>query len=473
VHRHTPPLPGNADANGLPVLSDGYRLIELVHKYWVSKGKPLVLDEWQQHLLVRILERCPEGHPRAGQLRYRQVVVSIPRQAGKSLLAAILSLYGLLQHCHSPKVLGVARSVQQANVVYGYTADAITQSKTLRSVLSPTGTRGITQARGLGSYKVLPAKPEAVQGYESTLSICDELHVMKPEIWDAIVASQRAQTDPLLVGITTAGDISSTLLKRLYAQGEAAINGAQESFGFFVWEASDPSTLSLGAITEANPAVQGGRISAQTILADDKASPPSHWQRFTLNRFVDGLAEPWVPVEAWAKCAGTGIDDFSNAYFSIEIADMWAYATITATKKIDGKIHQTLVARLVKPDLEQLKDWCKRLRKAGKATFVMDGYRKTKSLAEWLVDKGYQVHRIGSGGSRSEAANLVYSLVMRNQINHDNQPLVNTQHALARTKTTGDSLSIVSGGHDIDACYASVYGIYAAETLKKRSSGIG
>lgn len=394
-------------------------------------------------------------------------MVSIPRQAGKSLLAAVLSLYGLLQHCDAPKVLGVARGTEQAKIVYGYTYEAIATSPTLRELFRQTETRGISKVKGHGSYKVLPAKPESIQGYESTLSICDELHVMKPEIWDAIVASQRAQTNPLLVGITTAGDISSTLLKRLYAQGDAAINGAQESFGFFVWEASDPSTLSLEAITEANPAVGCGRISAQTILDDDKASPPTHWQRFTLNRFVDGLAEPWVPVEAWAKCAGTGLTDFSNCVYSIEVTSTWSYATITAAKKIDGRIHTALVARLVKPDLETLKKWAVRLRKAGRCSFVLDGYR-ARTLADCLETKGYDVTRIGSAGSRAEAASVVYSLIMRRQVNHDNQGLVNSQQATAKTKTTGSAFVIVSNGTDIDACYSSVYGIYAAEIQRER-----
>lgn len=471
AHRYTAPLPGNAGTDGLPVRSDGYRLVELVEKYWTVKGKPLRLDEWQRHLLIRILERCPDGHPRAGQLRYRQVVVSIPRQAGKSLLAAILSLYGLLQHCHAPTVLGVARGAEQAKIVYRYTYNAIASDDTLRSLFRQTETRGISRVGGIGSYKVLPAKPEAVQGYESTLAICDELHVMKPEIWDAIVTSQRAQTDPLLIGITTAGDIASVLLKRLYAQGDKAIAGEQESFGFFVWEATS-AELTVEAITEANPAVQAGRISAQTILDDEKASPPSNWKRYALNVFVDGLAEPWVPVEAWSKCAGTGLRDFSDCIYSIDVTSTYSHATITATKVIDGKAYTALVCRLVKPSIDDLKAWALRLRKAGRATFVMDGYRN-RTLADFLTDRGYEVVRIGSAGSKAEAAMMVYAAIMRGEIEHDNNGLVNTQHATAKTKSSGDQFVIVPNGADADACYASVYGIYASLIQKKRGLGIG
>ena len=48
AHRYTTPLPGNEGPDGLPIESDGYRLIELVEKYWLNKGKPLRLDDWQK-----------------------------------------------------------------------------------------------------------------------------------------------------------------------------------------------------------------------------------------------------------------------------------------------------------------------------------------------------------------------------------------------------------------------------------------
>lgn len=466
THKFTSPLPGNIDVDGLPIYSDGYRLITLVETHWQNKGKPLRLDEWQKHLLVRILERCPESHPRAGQLRYRQVVVSIPRQAGKSLLAAILSLYGLLMHSPAPKVLGVARGVEQAKIVYGYTHAAISASPTLRDLFRQTETRGITKVDAQGSYKVLPAKPEAVQGYESTLSICDELHVMRPEIWNAIVESQTAQDNPLLVGITTAGDISSVLLKALYERGESALGGTDETFGFFVYESSSDE-LSIESLTDANPAIACGRIDAATILADCKGQPPAQWKRFRLNRFIDGLAEPWVPVQAWGKCAGSGLTDFKDAIYTFDVTPTWSYATIMATKLVDGVVHQALVARLVRPTPDELQKWADKLRKAGRCSFAMDPNR-LRNLTEYLDNKGRNPLRI-YGGRKAEAAGIAYAAIMRAEVNHDNQGLVNMQHSTARTKSTGDQFIIVPGkGSDADAAYASVYGIYAAITIRKR-----
>ena len=85
--------------------TDGDRLIEFANIAWQSPESPegLSLDEWQKWLLRHILERYPADHPTyPGRLRYRQVVISVGRQNGKSLLAAILGLYGLLMHETGP-----------------------------------------------------------------------------------------------------------------------------------------------------------------------------------------------------------------------------------------------------------------------------------------------------------------------------------------------------------------------------------
>ena len=103
--------------------TDGDRLIELVELAWVSPENPkgIVLDEWQKWLLRHLLERYPDDHEdpnKAGRLRYRQVVVSLGRQNGKSVLGAILGLYGLLLHEVGPEVLSIASSVDQARIIY-------------------------------------------------------------------------------------------------------------------------------------------------------------------------------------------------------------------------------------------------------------------------------------------------------------------------------------------------------------------
>ena len=60
-----------------------------------NEDEILVLTDWQKWLLRSVLERYPDDHPepsKAGRLRYKQVVISMPRKNGKSLLGALLAL---------------------------------------------------------------------------------------------------------------------------------------------------------------------------------------------------------------------------------------------------------------------------------------------------------------------------------------------------------------------------------------------
>src|SRR6218665_2962638 len=64
--------------------SHGDWLLRLVDKVWrLPDGSRIELDVWQRWLIRAILEIYPVGHPRAGELRYRQGLVSGRRENGK------------------------------------------------------------------------------------------------------------------------------------------------------------------------------------------------------------------------------------------------------------------------------------------------------------------------------------------------------------------------------------------------------
>ncbi|WP_277033749.1 terminase large subunit domain-containing protein, partial [Propionimicrobium lymphophilum] len=103
-------------------LTAGPRLIALLERHFrLQDGQLIRLDEWQKALINHLLECYPKDWKdarHAGRLRYRQAVVSVARQNGKSLLGAAFALWGLLQHVPGASVVGLATSVDQANVVY-------------------------------------------------------------------------------------------------------------------------------------------------------------------------------------------------------------------------------------------------------------------------------------------------------------------------------------------------------------------
>lgn len=169
-------------------------------------------------------------------------MISMPRQNGKSVIGAILALYGILMHEEGPAVVSVASTADQARIVYNRVLFVIQSNAELsRRFSKMTETRGITTKDGSGTYQAKASKGDALQGIPVSLAIPDELHITKPAIWQSLVNGILTRKDGLIAGITTAGDEGSTLLKHLYVLGNKAAQGdAQlERFGFFCWQAPE------------------------------------------------------------------------------------------------------------------------------------------------------------------------------------------------------------------------------------------
>lgn len=472
--RYTPTLTGTEDFR-----TDGDKLLVFAARHWsIPDALRLVLDEWQRWLIRHILERYPDDWPvehLRGQLRYRQVVISMGRQNGKSLIAALLVIYFLALHVRGPRVIGLASIDRQAKIVYDRVKFGIDNSPALAREIKTTNTRGITRRDGSGVYQTLPAKEESAQGEPASGGIYDELHLGLAALWDALVLAQRARRNALLVGITTAGDDNSELLIRLYAEGEAAIAGEDERFGFFLWEAEDDE-LTEANVIRANPAVACGRIpldltmhEARKMDADTKRGPDGltgrqRRIRYTNNRFISGAADAWTSTHAWAQTVAVEpLDHGEELVFGIERTENYEHASITATSKAPNGYRSELVASFNEPDHELLLDACKTLARTHPgAAFTLDR-RTLADLGKALKDEGFEVWAL-TANEVETASQHAHAVISRREVEHPDDSLIRTQLARGRRRSTSDGwrLSRTLSGGDIDAVLATVYGLYVA-----------
>jgi phage terminase large subunit-like protein len=462
--------------------SDGYLLVDLIERYFTSPESPegIKLDAWQKWLLIAILERYPEDHPepnKAGRLRYRQVLVSLGRQNGKSFLAAALGIYALLLHDPGATVVSLASSADQARIIYKRVLHVATQTKLARYFKKATEYRGITTADGSGTYDVKAAKESAVQGIPGSCFLIDECHIIPRGLWGAAVLGSASRKNGIVIGITTAGDDTSETLKDLYATGAEAVEGLDpelERFGFFVWEA--PEGLEVtdpAAIYAANPAVAAGRIPIESVISDLKAIPEHEARRYRLNQFVSGTKTSWLPIEHYQKAAGHGITDLTGATLSVRVTSRWEYATIAAAKRNGDKIETELVASLIQPNENTLYNELVELyRKFGAYAIVLDS-QQLSNLQKRLKQNGYQLYALW-GKELADANSNVYQLYLQEKIEHGNDPLLTVQMPRGVPHYSGDKwfLRQVDAIGDIDALLAHVYAVHVAATRQEGSGGI-
>jgi phage terminase large subunit-like protein len=431
------------------------------------------LDEWQVRLLRAIFEVFPEGHPQAGELRYRQVIVSMGRQNGKTEIAAAIGLYGLLREVGG-YVVGIASNAEQARLVYDRASRIISSNPALkRRFAKLTETRGLHSLDG-SRYEIKAAKSTSLQGLPLTVGIVDEVHITKMALWTDLVNGTGGRRNGIVVGITTAGSDDSALLKSLYENADRAIDGELLRFGAFIWEASearipDDDDELAALLKEANPAVAEGHSSGDlaNIISDVRAMPKDEAVRYRLNRFISGDSG-YMDLSLWAACATTEQFPEGRVVVSIDRSPDWGWATLAAAIKApDGTVHTEIVASPKNPSIDQLERLSVELYRHGVSTFVVDGLG-LKELGARLKARGMPVKFMNMSDVYT-AASLFYSLTAHRKIKHAGDLLLTIQLPRAATKANGEAYRLIKGPSrmDIDAVVATVSSVYVAETLNE------
>lgn len=454
--------------------TDGDRLLDVLDHIELKPEAPgtFKLDDWQRWLIRHVLEVYPPDHPRAGQLRYRQCVISMGRQNGKSELAAVFGLYALLLQCTNPQVVSVASSVDQANIIFKRVKNVVDNTKYLKGRFKTTATRGIASrdVRRPGSYIVKAGAEASLQGLPITMCLFDEIHICKPETWDAIRFGTSAQPSAMILGITTAGDENSVLLKRLYETGkQAAVQEGDydDRFGFFLWEA--PAHLGIydpDALRAANPAIACGRIDVDQEIQALKSMPENQVRRYRLNQFV-AAESTWLPMSMWQALERGPLPDQDKVVFAVERALNWEFATITAAKRVGNRVYTEVVASLVAPDHDQLEEICVQLWKEHSPDKFFMPSATLKVLADRLRERHVRVEYLTVTQMLNVCA-TAYSLIAEKRVVVNTDPLVDAQVPKGVAKNTGEGwrLSARDSIGEIDALMATLIGMYAAEITK-------
>lgn len=463
--RFTPPLREDFTADidrYLPLLEQAWRGSM---GYW--------LDEWQIELVRRITELQEDG-----TLRFRAVLVSVARQSGKTELTSLLGLWSLLRKENQVNI-GIASQVDQARILFERIYAIVNGTPGLKQLMTKlTETRGIRTTHG-SRYEIKAARASTLQGIPISVAVVDEVHLVDDSSWTALVSGQGSRKDSIVIGITTAGDQNSALLKRLYENAEKAIEGESPRFGAWIWEAEesivpkDPAEL-LRLLKQANPALESGRIDPEIMLSDVTSLPEEDIIRYRLNRFVHSNDNTFIPLSLWWSCERPREETFptGNPFFCIDKTRDGEWATIAAAVLIDDVVHTEIVAAFARPTISRLISICQQLMKHSPAGFVMDGLY-LKDLAKELEIRGFRVH-VYHQNDVIRASSMLYNRLKHETLRHAGDPVMTYQIPRTVRKNVGENFRIsrVDSSVEIDAVMATAIAVHAASELTPKSPGI-
>lgn len=273
-------------------------------------GELLEFTQWQSWLMDRLFETDPV----TGLLRYRKAVIGLPRKNGKSLLGTSIALEHLVYGPPGGQVYSAASDRQQAKIVFGEARQQILNNPALSRV-TKVYRDAIEMPSKQSVYRALSADAMRAQGLGPSLVVADELHAWPSsasntrgdELWEALTQGSADRAESLVVGITTAGGNTDTLLGRLYEHGKRVSTGEIEDrqFGFWWWEANaeaDPTDPK--SWYAANPNLAEGLLDKtdfESAIATAGSSGFAAFQRYRLNQWVRLSGEDFMSPHHWLE----------------------------------------------------------------------------------------------------------------------------------------------------------------------------
>ena len=291
-----------------------------------GQGKPFKLKPWQRNDILKPL--FPARN------RPSQGLVAMPRGNGKSSLAAVICLYALFaDEVDSPQVLIVASDLRQAGIIYNMARRMIELNEELASRCKIYKDR-IEVPGNNGVLMPLPGESGALQGWQPTLAIVDELHTVTADIWEAMLLSSGKRPDSLVLAISTPSLKSESVMWDLVTYGRA---GTDPDF-FFKEYTSDTShpTDCEHCIKLANPAY-GTFLNKKSMDSVRRTSTESAYRAFRLGQWLSLLDEHWLSrTQVEAVTTDSTIPLGSKVVLAVDgsySGDATAIVAVTVAKK--------------------------------------------------------------------------------------------------------------------------------------------
>jgi phage terminase large subunit-like protein len=260
-------------------------------------GEKLVLPEYMKEDFRAIY---------GGDVPVRRAIISRPRKNGKTFeCACILLLHLCGSECRVNAALySCAQSRDQASLLFHTAAKIVRLSPKLRNFVTVHESAKELRCPELGTrYKALSSDATTAFGLNPALCIFDELgqeHGPRSDLFDAMTSATAAQSDPLLIVISTQASQNSDLLSMLIDDAKASRDPSVVLR--LDMAAPDADPFDIETIRSANPAFDVF-MNKQEILnmAEDARRMPSRESSFrnlNLNQRTEA-STPFINRALW------------------------------------------------------------------------------------------------------------------------------------------------------------------------------
>lgn len=395
---------------------------------------------WQRY----VVDVALEIDPATGLLAYREVVLTVPRQSGKTTLLLAAMVHRALGFGQRQSIVYTAQTRNHARQKWEDEHVATLEASALAPLFKVRRANGNEAIlwRNRSKHGITSTTKKAGHGDTLDLAVMDEAFAHEDDsVEQGLRPTMVTRPQPQLWPVSTAGTKTSTYLRGKVDAGRARVEaGRFSSACYFEWSAPHTADPGDPATWRACMPALGITVTEGTIRSEFENMKLPEFRRAYLNQWLDEVPDEWTVI---ARAAWNALADPDSAIegpvaFSADVnPDRTAGAIAVAGRRSDGKRHVEVVEYRVGTDwiVERLLD----LRAAwSTCAVVIDAAGPAGSLIAPLEAAGVDVIKPTSREA-AHACGQLYDGVEEDDIRHLDQAPLSAALAGAQKRDLGDA----------------------------------
>ena len=337
---------------------------------------------WQRLVVDTALELDDDGH-----FAYREVVLTVPRQSGKSALLCALMVWRALAFGKRQRVAYTAQTGADARKKLLDEFAPLVQDSPIANVIERVYRMASDPSvifRNGSRISALASSETA--GHGQTLSGGAFLDEAMADVDDrreqSLLPAMSTARDAQLWVVSTAGTEASAYFARKVQTGrESAMSADPTPIAFFEWSAADDDADADDPDVWRSCMPALGSLTSETAIQHARQTmTDGEFRRAYLNRF-SRREERVIPVTAWDAVQGNATPD-GRIVFAVDVTLDRSAASIVAA---DERGHLELVDN--RPNVDWLPDRIAELVDRHDAPIALDAYGPAGMLADTLEQR--------------------------------------------------------------------------------------